>query len=679
MPGTIDLDELVAVLQRSGRGGGGDNGRARGGGSARANGGGRGQGQGGGGRGRAADGRGSRPDRGRGQGGVQRPRGERNAGDADHLGVRDWHCGGCGVANRHWRQRCFGCDGRREVIEEQSLQQRTAAARLPASGRAPPPAPASSAGRSLGATYQATAQPAAGARGGPSGAAAAAKALPQRQSLAENRQASGTVGGRSYLAAATPREASLRPGGGATGPAPLGSSQLHANSPGEPGKSATPAGARGGAEGGQHQGGLAGGGAPRARTVSWAEARKGAADADGFVRVQPPTKFRDVQDGAACGSGDVPQDAAEGVTDGDQGMGREEWGDWADDGTSQVAEGDEPTEEDLRGFWEAAKEVLAYAKRQGYPPEHPVRRNAQQQVEESLAQWQAVRPPRAIPTRMGWAEEALQRAKRAQARAEQDLEELDRQYEANREEKLRVLQEARERTKTRERNLADLSREAAQEYRGGMDEGDDNAKVLRGTFETLDTEVGPALEAALEKTCHGTEQHAALQRALQAVLVIHGALGVAAGGAAVDYFDMSQHDGDDTATPCGAACDGAGDSAMDTTEARPPRWLEQQDNKRGGADGTAAAFGSPPPRWKKNRTAGGEGGAPATGTAAATPTGGGGANASAADGAGHDGEFAARRAQIIAQATSEGADAPTEYLQQLAPEALEEWAKENLV
>ncbi len=69
----------------------------------------------------------------------------------------------------------------------------------------------------------------------------------------------------------------------------------------------------------------------------------------------------------------------------------------------QGEEGQAPTEEDLRGYWEAAKEVLAHTKRQGYDTEHPVRKNAQRQVAETYAEWQAVRSPKAIPARMGWA------------------------------------------------------------------------------------------------------------------------------------------------------------------------------------------------------------------------------------------------------------------------------------
>ncbi len=415
---------------------------------------------------------------------------------------------------------------------------------------------------------------------------------------------------------------------------------------------------------------------PRTRTVSMAEARRGAAEGDGFTRVQAPTRPRDAQGDAACGSGDHPHTAT-GAADDDQHMEQAHWADWEEDEGTQGADAGEPTEEELKGFWEAAKEVLAYAKRQGYPPEHPVRKNAQRHVDETLAEWQAVRPPKAIPTRMGWAEEALRRARKAQARAEQELDDLDRQYELDREEKQRVLQEARERTRERERKLAELSREAAEEYR--TDGGDDGARMLRGTFETLDTEVGPALEAALGKADQGSEQQAALQKALQAVLVLHGALGVATGGDAADYYDMAAQDGDAASTQQGPTHGDASGNDMDTSPARPPRWMEQHENKRGGSDGSTSGIGHPPPRWKKNRTGDGVGSTQAAAAAAAVPAAGGSGSAAAAEAVGHGDDYAARRAQIIAQAAQEGADAPAEYLQQLAPEALEEWASENLV
>ncbi len=677
MPGSIDVDELVALLQRGGRGDGGDGGRARGGGPSRGNGGGRGQGWGG--RGRGGDGRGGRPERGRSQGGGQRARGGRGAEDEDPFGVRDWFCGGCGVANRHWRQRCFGCDGRREIIEEGALgQPRTAAARPPANARNAPTTTTSQGTRPTGPTRSTAPQPVLGNRPKPGAAAATARGPPQQQPPAASRPASAALDGRTYLAAAATRDISLRPGGWKAGIALSGNTHMHANSQNAAGKDATPTGTRGGGAGDQQQGGAAGGGAPRTRTVSIAEARKGAADADGFIRAQQPTKPKETLGSDACGSGDTPCGDAMDTDEGDQGGGHDCWADWTEDADEQDGEGGEPTEEDLKGYLEAAREVLAYAKRQGYPPEHPVRKNAQRQVEEALAEWQAVRPPRAIPTRMGWAEEALQRARRAQTKVEQELEELDKRYEQEREEKLQALQDARERTKLREKNLAELSKEAAAEYR--VDDADDSAKMLQGTFRTLDAEVGPALEAALGKAEQGTEQHAALQRALQAVLVLHGALGVAAGGAPTDFFDMARHDDDDAATQGTATHEGTRGDGMDTTAARAPRWMEQHDNKRGGADSNAPGIGSPPPRWKKNRTTGEEGGPSAEGaTPPSAPAGGKGNDAPTTQGSEQGDEFATRRAQIVAQAKSEGADAPEEYLLQLAPEALEEWARENLV
>ncbi len=410
-----------------------------------------------------------------------------------------------------------------------------------------------------------------------------------------------------------------------------------------------------------------------------AEARKGTTEEDGFVRVQAPSRPTDAQGVTACGGGDLPSTTAMGNTDDDHCMDQTPWAEWEEDADAQGEEAYEPTEEELKGFWEAAKEVLAYAKRQGYPPEHPVRQNAQNHVDETLAQWQAVRPPKAIPARMGWAEEALQRARKAQAKAEQELDDLDRQYELDREEKQRILQEARERTRERERKLAELSKEAAEEYR--TDGGDDGVKMLRGTFRTLDTEVGPALEAALGRADQGSEQHAVLQRALQAVMVLHGALGVARGGEATDYFDMAEQDGKAATAQQGTTRDDTKGDDMDTSAARPPRWMEQHENKRGGSDGNTGGLGNPPPRWKKYRTAEAEtvGATQATAGTAADPIPLGGTGAAATDAAGRDDDFAARRAQIIAQAEAEGADAPAAYLQQLAPEALEEWAKENLV
>ncbi len=431
------------------------------------------------------------------------------------------------------------------------------------------------------------------------------------------------------------------------------------------------------------------------------EASKGVSGADGFIEVKPLARNQGGQaaqdrgsgqgnaaeggggvqhhvDGLAAASGAAPPQAMD-VGDGDE-------------GDQLPAEELPPSEEDLRGFWEAAKDMLAFTKRQGYPEDHPVRRNAQRHVEETLAEWRAAAPPKALHTRMGFAEEALRRAKKAQAKAEQDLDDLDRQYEADRQRLVQDLCEARQKTRERVQKLADLSKEAAEEYHGDM--GTDDAKLLRGVFQTLDAQVGPAVEAALGRTERGSEQFGMLQEALRSVATIHAALGVAAGGSAADYFDLAAGDGacDAPAEPNAAAdASGAGGSAdMDTSDAGAPRWM---DAKRGGQPDPASSTGAQHPRWKKYRGEGDGGAAPpprheegATGDQQQQQhqhqqqqlqqhAGSGPAVAGQAD----EDEFAPRRAQIIAQAQFDGVEAPVEYLQQLCPEALEEWAREHLL
>ncbi len=155
-------------------------------------------------------------------------------------------------------------------------------------------------------------------------------------------------------------------------------------------------GGRAAAVGNQQSGATGGGGPPRVRTVPLGEASKGVAGTDGFVEVKSAAKAREATGGsaadagagssAASGSADAPQRQPSGVDGGDAHMqvdARE-----ADEGGDEEwpEEDQEATEQELRGYWEAAKELLAYAKRQGYPPEHPVRRNAEQQVAEALAQ-----------------------------------------------------------------------------------------------------------------------------------------------------------------------------------------------------------------------------------------------------------------------------------------------------
>ncbi len=464
-----------------------------------------------------------------------------------------------------------------------------------------------------------------------------------------------------------------------------------------------------------------GGARAHVRTVSVTEAGKGQADAEGFIRVGASAKNQSQQLEGAKGA----ERGQAGVGTGTDTGGAEQQG-WAaagDDGDQVEVDGDADPGDDghdaaqitdvdeLRRYWEDAKELLSFAKRQGHPEDHPARRAAQRQVDEAFAEWRAATPPKAVHARMGWAEEALRRAQRAQTKAEQELEELDRQYELDRQQCVQALQAARDKTREREQKLAELSREAAEEYQG--DTSGEGGRLLRGTFKTLDAQVGPALEELLASMEKGSAQYNVLHQTLQSVTTMHAALGVATGGSAVDFFDMAEGEGGTTDPMGGAqvarAEGGTDESAMDTTEARAPRWLEP---KRGGEPDPASTTGAQPPRWKKFRAGGGGGtwpsteGQPAPNGGGAGGAGNGGAAAAAAAAAAasssaaaavptaaaaagaaaatartevqSDG-FDARREQIILQAQSDNIEVPPGYLQQLCPEALEEWAREHLL
>ncbi len=504
----------------------------------------------------------------------------------------------------------------------------------------------------------------------------------QQGATAQHGRAATAAG--SLSAAADLRGAGLRPGGWAAALAKQAA--VHVNSKAAGGGADRRVGSAPSA-GSQPPGATGGEGMPRVKTVALGEASKGAAGADGFVEVKPAVRQRgapivggsaDGADGggAASGSGDIPRRQPVGEDEGDAQAQQSAQGGEASGGEEERLEADQgPTEEELRGYWEAAKDLLSFAKKQGYPPEHLVRKNAERQVEEALNAWRAAKPPKAIPTRMGWAEEALQRAKRAQARAEQELDDLDRQYEVDREQKVQALHEARQRTRERAQKLADLSREAAEEYDADDNTSVDGTKMLHTAFRAIDADVGPALEAALGRLERGTEQYGLLQGVLQKVVVLHGALGLATGGAAADFFDMSADDAGDGASVPAHAGKPPEDSAMDTTEVRAPRWMEP---KRGGDHDPASTTGATPPRWKKYRADGAEEDGKPKEEPAAPAAPGNAAAATATDATDDDG-FGERRAQIVAQAAFDGIDVPPEYLRQLCPEALEEWAKEHLL
>ncbi len=328
---------------------------------------------------------------------------------------------------------------------------------------------------------------------------------------------------------------------------------------------------------------------------------------------------------------------------------------------------DGPSIEELRSHWETDRKILDWVKQQGLPEDHPSRLNAGQKADASYRIWQNAKPPTAVAKRMVWAEEAVRRAQKGRARAEQELDDLDREYEEEREKRVQALAAARQHVRQREDHLASLSRAAAEDY--NQRDGLADADVLWEAYRSINNTVGPVLEAVLGQTQAGTEQHAMLAKALVTVSTLHGSLGDATGAASAELYDIAGqsdhgvHDDSDGTTKGGSD----GSTGMDTADIKVPRWMQKRGSTDAEGEWGAAA-------WKKNRP----------GAAEATATVGAGASTAAAAAAGamadpprDDNE--ARRQQLIQQARADKVDVPEEHLLQLCPEALEEWAQENLL
>ncbi len=222
--------------------------------------------------------------------------------------------------------------------------------------------------------------------------------------------------------------------------------------------------------------------------------------------------------------------------------------------TFEDAVGDEPTVSDLRDQMDRDKEAVDYLVERGYGEGHPLLVAAQAQAEASKALWQNARPGVAVTQRMLWAEKALARAKKAQAKMEQAIDDLDREYEAERESRLQQLHSLRERTKEREAKLANVSREAAEEFQGAG--GGQADGQLQEAFGTIDGPLRDAVSEALASAPEGSALHTRLAGALGSLDSLRGLVERVARPRWADVHDMAEDD-DEQWGECG------GDGAYD--------------------------------------------------------------------------------------------------------------------
>ncbi len=305
------------------------------------------------------------------------------------------------------------------------------------------------------------------------------------------------------------------------------------------------------------------------------------------------------------------------------------------------AEDEEPTTEQLKASYEREQQVADMLAKQGLAEDHPARVAADAQAAEAKDRWQRAKPGVAVTLRMVWAEKALLRARRNQARMEQAIDDMDREYECERARRLQELHDLRAKTHEREAKLAEVSRQAAREFRPADDLG--GGAQLQGAAEAIDQQAAPVLRDLLDQMPADSPMRGKVEGVLALLSDVSGAVGRASLAGGADEFDIADDDDDtcywhdqgggggmgDPSSWHAHAGDGyqqpevqegwyhdgwgwrkaigrhgggngpGDDGAMDTTDVQAPAWMSQRPPAAADADAAAAApLGRACKRWK---------------------------------------------------------------------------------
>ncbi len=315
---------------------------------------------------------------------------------------------------------------------------------------------------------------------------------------------------------------------------------------------------------------------------------------------------------------------------------------------------------------------------------------------------------------------------------EQSIDELDAWYEEERDTRQRALHEWRAKVRMREENLAEITRQAAEDYSPEV-VADPRVGLLEDAFHSLGQEVGPALEQLREAAAEGSDFQQRVNVVLAAAANLYGSIGSAVasegrqeqaqrrpaqpqqqqqwqqwsrwhegrsgwqgddgsrgyGTGAVQYHIGDGWGGDDWDWWGGRGhswCDwepgqaagtweseaGAGDTeaGMDTSGVQVPKWMRRE--SAGDCDHGGRL-------WKKGRMVDAEGEAH-RGAAAGEDAADGALAGGAADGREAEAEaLQARREEILKQATTDGVAVDPSAIAAMGREQLETWAKDNLL
>ncbi len=477
--------------------------------------------------------------RGRGGGGGGGPGGGTLASGPAPQRAADWRCSGCGfAANFARRQACFQCGMRRGGTSGGGA------------GGGPQRGAAEASGVRGGGPHLSTGSALRGGRGQASTVGGGALAGTTRGTAAVGPETCPTTRVAPMLGATRPGPppAGLRPAPspyrgpvGADGQRPLLAwAGIAAKPPTPAAAQGIGSGANGATRAVSGDGGHGDGGGP-------------VVDADGFRLVQGRPRATRAAAGPAADGTAAPGEAAGRGGDGQRGAddeapttaGGADLGAAQDVGGEGTTEGpgdapQEPTELQLREEHGRHRQLVEYLIQQGFPPDDPVRLAAEDRAEGSKKAWEDAKPGKAVTLRMRWAEEALTRARRSQAKMEQAIDELDREYESKRLDWTRQLGDLRAKTKEREEKLAAVARQAAAEFSSG-DDADGN-EPLREAAEALETRVTPTFVELLGQI---PADSPARQHVEQAVSILKGTQGTVARASRerwADVYDIGEQD-----------------------------------------------------------------------------------------------------------------------------------------
>ncbi len=476
---------------------------------------------------------------------------------------------------------------------------------------------------------------------------------------------------------------------------------------------------------------------------------------DGFTLVQSKAAAKAAakaaQDGAACGANDQ-LDVAAGVPTTPSGGGGAEPtpagsednnGPGGDDGMGslegETGGGDAgPTADDLHACYTRDQKLVSWMLDQGYQADDPALLDAKQRAAASEQAWKGTLPGVRVSRRLVGAEEALTRAKKAQAKQEQALDELDRWYEHEREAQVAWLSELRSRTRLREAKLAEIATLAADEFGAARDE--DSSGALGEAVDVIESDLGPVVRDLIAAAPEGSDIRAKLSGLMGTITTVYNIVTHESRGRWADTCDIGGgdeeqadcNDGwghqwhdhesqshaqyrwygydpwqDSRATKGGAAAEQQY-TQMDTGDVQVPWWMREDANhnrwearagKRGRREGYDAwgtqgrHLDGDEPNDDHERAAvlqaqfqdaaaeaAALAAAQAAASTAASPTTSALADeASAAEAAAAAEQLEARRRAIWDQAQEEGAEVSAEAIASMDAADLEEWAQAHLV